>query len=100
MRTIKELLQVTLTEGNKKFKKGNPNRPVYENGYVGLCGFVEDLQELGIITHQERDILDNFINTHKPFLGENYKYYTYYWKEGKWNPRKKWLIYQINNIEE
>jgi len=104
MRTTKQLLQLTLKEGNLNFTKGNPNRDLYENGYVGLCGFVQDLQNKHIITFEEFDTLDNFIKNNKPtpdspHYHKNITWACYFWPEGKWAPRKRWLKYHVQNTE-
>jgi len=102
MRTIKELLQLTLEEGNKNFKKGNE---IYYYGFTGLCGFVNNhMYRPGIITRYEYEILDNFINTNRPQKNSPHyrstmEYHAYYWKQYAWIPRKKWLIDQIKNMK-
>jgi len=101
MRTIKELLQITLDEGNLNFKKGNEN---YHHGFTGLCGYVKDhLYLKNIITAYEYQALDNFISTNRPLKKSPHyrstmEYHAYYWKIGSWTPRKKWLIDQIKSL--
>lgn len=94
MKTIKELLQITLNEGNLNFT----------NGFSGLCGFINNhLRRRDIITGAEYNQLDNFINTNRPQKGSPHyrisqEFHAYFWKEYAWIPRKKWLIDQIKNI--
>jgi hypothetical protein len=103
MKTIKELLQLTLKEGNLKFKKGIPNDEYYSNGYMGLCGFIVHLRTSEIITRGEFNILDEFITNNRPQPDsphyDNFrKYDGYFWKRGLWEPRKRWLKDQIKSL--
>ena len=105
MRTIKELLQITLNEGNLNFEKGVNDDLLYYNGFIGLCGFVAHLRDLQIITTNELNSLEKFINDNRPkpnspHYSKKQKLMCYYWKNGQWNPRKKWLMFHINNIQE
>lgn len=101
MRTIKELLQLTVKEGNLDFKKGNI---IYPYGFTGLCGFINNhLHRHGIITPYEYQALDNFISTNRPQKNSPHyrstmEFHAYYWKTHAWIPRKKWLIDQIKSL--
>jgi hypothetical protein len=103
MKTEKELLQIILTQGNISFKKGNKNSDLYYEGYMGLCGFITDLCRLNVIDSVEADILENFINNNRP--EPNSPHYNisqgsspYYWRNGSWRPRKKWLKDMIKSL--
>ena len=101
MKTIKELLQLTLTEGNKSFKTGGYLPPQF--AYYGLCGFVNALKKVSIINAKEFIILDSFIHNNRPqksspHYRKTQEYKAYYWKEGLWKPRRKWLIDQIKSL--
>jgi hypothetical protein len=91
-RSIKELLQLTLTIGNKQFK-----------GEFGLCGLVLFLYLRGNITLNEYNDVNCFIINNRPQKGsphyiDSYKDFAYFWKPGCWDPRKKWLENQIKNM--
>jgi hypothetical protein len=88
MKTTKELLKLTLKEGEKGIR-------------TGLCAVIMDMYEDLIITSQEFDILTNFIHrsrpaSNDPLYRKTQKKSAYYWKPGSWTPRKKWLKYHIN----
>jgi hypothetical protein len=104
MRNLKELLKITLKKGNLLFKKGIPHDDLYYNGFIGLCGFVNYLKYSETITFDEYISLIDFITENKPkfdspHYATNQKHMGYFWKEGQWNPRKKWLEEQIKNIK-
>ena len=120
MRTIKELLQLTLDEGNKLHKIPKAKRKFY---FTGLCGFVlfylsddlyhlylsDDLyhhdDDLNLINDKEIAVLSTFIEDNKPKTPTSNKFYGtidynigYYWEKGKWAPRKKWLETHIKSL--
>jgi hypothetical protein len=106
MRTIKELLQLTLDEGNKLHLTPKGQRKFR---FTGLCGFVLFYiyhEDIDLINGKEFDVLYKFIEDNKPKTPISNKFYGtidyhigYYWPSGKWAPRKKWLIDQIKNIK-
>jgi hypothetical protein len=82
MRSIKELLQITL-ENQKYF-------------YSGLCGFVSGLQYSDKITWEERRLLLNYITDNRPSKWSSLSAFrsrnsAYYWKETDIKPRIKWI---------
>jgi hypothetical protein len=101
IRNLKQLLQLTLIEGNKSFKKENV---WYSDGYYGLCGFVKNgLYMQHLITGPECETLQHFIEKNRPqkdspHYRKSQDLMAYYWKEGAWRPRKLWIIDQIKNI--
>ena len=103
MRSTKQLLQLTLREGNLNFNKGIPNDDLYEKGFIGLCGFVSNLYHIHMIDYREFDTLNQFIELHRPkenspLRTKNYSNGSaYYWPRGKWAPRKRWLEYHIKS---
>jgi len=96
-RTLKELLQLTLSQGNKTFKKRVPF--LYPFGHLGLCGFVKCL----LINEKELTILIDFIENNRPSPDSPHYCKTrqdssFYWAPWLWAPRKKWLIDQIKSL--
>jgi hypothetical protein len=93
-RSIKELFQFVLTEGNKDFKN---------DGARGLCGFSVGLLGVGKINYLEHRRIKRYIETHRPIPGDIHyrsscEHNMYYWYRGTWTPRKKWLKDQIKNM--
>ena len=102
MRTTKELLQLTLDEGNKLHKTPKAQRKFW---LTGLCGFVLfHLYDEKIINGKEFKVLSKFIEKNKPETTDENFYGTldyligYYWPNGQWKPRKQWLEDQIKSL--
>jgi hypothetical protein len=105
MKTIKELLQLTLDEGNKLHLIPKAKRKFC---FTGLCGFVLFYlyhQDLNLINDKEFNLLYQFIGDNIPKTPTSDKFYGtidynigYYWPSGKWAPRKKWLEDQIKSL--
>jgi hypothetical protein len=89
-RPIKELLCLTLTHGKQYIE------------YGGLCVVIVNLMTTEIINKREYKSIMKFVITHKP--KPNSKHYVemrnhlYFWPQGEWEPRKKWLEDQIKSL--
>ncbi len=87
MRTTHELL-ILLKGSTKKYMRD------YE--LWGLCAVVSHLLEYNIITFDEFFVLNDYISQYRPI----YKHNLYYgWKEGRVNPRLRWLKKQIRKTK-
>lgn len=101
MRTIKELLQLTLDEANKLHQIPKAKRQFQ---FTGLCGFIMFYLNEELITDKEMEVLSEFIENNRPkkttegFYGTFDHEIGYYWPSGKWTPRKKWLEKQIKSL--
>ena len=69
---------------------------------TGLCRLLAYIEYLGIITEYEFYSVSNYLSQNFPKNGymiglieSNYK-----WMPGKWEPREKWLLEQIEKLEK
>ena len=102
MRTTKELLQLTLDELNNL--RETPKMKGHFQ-FRGLCGFTTFyLYDDDLITNKELKILSDFIENNRPeklpkgFYGTLDHNIGYYWPQGNWTPRKKWLEKHIKSL--
>lgn len=95
MKTIKELLQIVLDDGNKNFIRGDP---YYPHGYYGLCGFVRILNEKKIINDKDHEILQDFIENNDPRDTITRMQKGFFWPAGQWSPRKRWIKNKIKEL--
>lgn len=82
MRTIKELLELMLSRTDL-FR-------------FGLCQTVNKLYFTDIITVEECNLVEHYINSHRPSKFSSINAYihrndTYFWTKGDIKPRIKWL---------
>lgn len=89
MRTIKELLQIMLS---------NP-----QHFDEGLCRWTNNLYSRELINGKEYWVLKDYIKANKPFIFSSFDVLNqrissspYYWEVGKIEPRIKWLKKHIN----
>jgi len=70
--------------------------------YTGLCQLVADLEFLGMITQKEYFLIWEYLvkNLPKTFYTTAFTESGYRWKPGKWEPREKWLLEQIEKLEK
>ena len=98
MRTIKELLQLILKEGNLGFST------LYDVNF-GLCSFIYHLKEIGEITMDEFIAVKKYIRENRPKSGSKHyrksqAHSEFYWKILTWAPRRNWLIDQIKSLKQ
>ena len=86
-RPLCQLLQTMLTE-----VQANPLK------YSGMCEVRRHLYNTGVITMNEDNMLYNHLQYNKPRNCD--PYFGYWWKEGDWTPRIKWLKKQINKTKK